>query len=254
MHRSLGKLRGHKREALLEATGTELKKIRARVENGAISGRDKIGVRVGKVVNKYKVGKHFALTIEEARFEFHRFEQQIAAEAALDGIYVIRTSVPKKEMDSAEAVRSYKALAQVDWAFRSMKTIDLHIRPIHHHLADRVRAHIFLCVLACYVEWHMREAWRELLFADEDLKRKTHRDPVAAGERSAAALEKVARRTLTDGSPVHSVRTLLHELSTIVRNTCEAHAGQTGSSTFQMTTVPNPAQQRALHLPQSIRV
>jgi transposase len=135
----------------LEATETELQKIRARVENGSISGRDKIGVRVGKVVNKYKVGNHFALTIEEARFEFHRLEQQIAAEAALDGIYVIRSSVPKKQMDSAGAVHSYKALAQVERAFGSMKTIDLHIRPIHHHLADRVRAHIFLCMLAYYL-------------------------------------------------------------------------------------------------------
>jgi hypothetical protein len=250
----LGKLRAHKREALLEATEKELEKIRVRVENGSLAGRDKIGVRVGKVVNKYKVGKHFALTIEEARFEFQRLAQQIAAEAALDGIYVIRTSVAKKQMTSAEAVRSYKALAEVERAFRSMKTIDLHIRPIHHHLADRVRAHIFLCMLAYYVEWHMREAWRELLFADEDLKRKVHRDPVAAAERSEAALEKVARRTLKDGSPVHSFRTLLHELSTIVRNTCEACAGDSSGSTFQMTTTANPAQQRAMQLLQSITV
>ena len=201
-------------------------KVRARIENGSLAGRDKIGVRVGKVVNKYKVGKHFALTIEESGFEFKRLEQQIAAEAALDGLYVIRTSVPKKQMSSAEAVRSYKALAEVERAFRSMKTIDLHIRPIHHRLEDRVRAHIFLCMLAYYVEWHMREAWRELMFADEDLERKKHRDPVAAAERSEAALDKVATRKLKDGSPVHSFRTLLEELSTIVRNTCEARVGQ----------------------------
>jgi Transposase DDE domain len=250
----LGKLRGHKRAALLEATEKELERIRTRVENGSLAGRDKIGVRVGKVVNKYKVGKHFALTIEETRFEFHQLAKQVAAEAALDGIYVIRTSVAKKQMTSAEAVRSYKALAEVERAFRSMKTIDLHIRPIHHHLADRVRAHIFLCMLAYYVEWHMREAWRELLFADEDLERKIHRDPVAPAQRSEAALAKVARRTLKDGSPVHSFRTLLHELSTIVRNTCEARAGQLSASTFQMTTTPNPAQQRALQLLQSITV
>jgi transposase len=250
----LGKLRAHKREALLQATEKELEKIRARVDSGALGGRDKIGVRVGKVVNKYKVGKHFALTIEESDFQFHRIEQQVAAEAALDGLYVIRTSVPKKQMNSAEAVRSYKALAEVERAFRSMKTIDLHIRPIHHHLDDRVRAHIFLCMLAYYVEWHMREAWRELLFADEDLERKKHRDPVAAAERSPAALEKVARRVLKDGSPVHSFRTLLHELSTIVRNTCETRVGQNTASTFQMTTTPTPAQHRALQLLQSIAV
>jgi transposase len=250
----LGKLRTHKRAALLEATEKELQKVRARIENGSLAGRDKIGVRVGKVVNKYKVGKHFALTIEESGFEFQRLEKQIAAEAALDGLYVIRTSVPKKQMSSAEAVRSYKALAEVERAFRSMKTIDLHIRPIHHHLEGRVRAHIFLCMLAYYVEWHMREAWRELMFADEDLERKKHRDPIAAAERSEVALEKVATRTLKDGSPVHSFRTLLAELSTIVRNTCQARVGRNSDSTFQMTTTPNPAQLRALQLLQAIAV
>jgi transposase len=250
----LGKLRAHKRQALLEATEKELQKVRDRIENGSLAGRDKIGVRVGKVLNKYKVGKHFELTIEESGFEFKRLESQIAAEAALDGLYVIRTSVPKKQMTSAEAVRSYKALAEVERAFRSMKTIDLHIRPIHHRLEHRVRAHIFLCMLAYYVEWHMREAWRELMFADEDLERKKHRDPVAAAERSEAALEKVANRKLKDGSTVHSFRTLLEELSTIVRNTCEARVGQRSDSSFQMTTIPSPAQQQALQLLQSITV
>jgi transposase len=250
----LGKLRGHKREALLLATEKELDKIRARVESGAIAGRDKIGVKVGRVVNKYTVAKHFALTIEEANFAFQRLESQIAAEAALDGLYVIRTSVPTKQMSSAEAVRSYKALAEVERAFRSMKTIDLHVRPIHHRLEGRVRTHIFLCMLAYYVEWHMREAWRELMFADEDLERKKHRDPVAAAERSEAALKKVASRRLKDGSPVHSFRTLLDELSTLVRNTCETRVGPKSGSTFQMTTMPNPAQARALQLLQSISV
>ncbi len=253
-NRDLGRLRAHKREALLAATGKELEKIRARVKNGALAGRDTIGVRVGKIVNQYKVGKHFALRIEDAHFEFHRLEKQIDAEAALDGLYVIRTSVPAQQMDSAEAVRGYKALAEVERAFRSMKSIDLHIRPIHHHLESRVRAHIFVCMLAYYVEWHMREAWRELLFSDEDLKRKAHRDPVAAAGRSGAALEKVTRRTLKDGSPVHSFRTLLHELSTIVRNTCETRIGQRSGSTFPMTTLANPVQQRALQLLQSITV
>ena len=250
----LGRLRAHKREALFVATEKELEKVRARIENGSLAGRDKIGVRVGKVLNKYKVGKHFALTIEESCFKFQRLEKQIAAEAALDGIYVIRTSVAKKQMSSAEAVRSYKALAEVERAFRSMKTIDLHIRPIHHHLEGRVRAHIFLCMLAYYVEWHMREAWRELMFADEDLERKKHRDPVAAAQRSEAALEKLATRTLKDGSPVHSFRTLLAELSTIVRNTCEARVGKSHGSTFQMTTTASPAQHRALQLLLAITV
>jgi len=250
----LGRRRAHKREALLVATEKELEKVRTRVENGSLAGRDKIGVRVGKVVNKYKVAKLFALTIEDRRFEFHRLAELVAAEAALDGIYIIRASVPKKHMDSAEVVRSYKALTQVERAFRSMKTIDLHIRPIHHWLEPRVRAHIFLCMLAYYVEWHMREAWRELLFADEDLKRKTRRDPVAAAQRSEAALQKVATHTLEGGSQAHSFRTLLQELSTIVRNTCQPSAGTTASLTFQMTTVPNPTQHRALQLLQSITV
>jgi transposase len=248
----LGRLRAHKREALLAATEQELQKVQTRIENGSLAGRDKIGVRVGKVVNKYKVGKHFALSIEERGFTFKRLDQQIAAEAALDGLYVIRTSVPKKQMSSAEAVRNYKALAEVERAFRAMKTIDLHIRPIHHRLENRVRAHIFLCMLAYYVEWHMREAWRELMFADEDLERKKHRDPVAPAERSEAALEKVTTRKLKDGSLVHSFRTLLEDLSTIVRNTCEARLGNKGGSTFQMTTLPNPAQQLALNLLQEI--
>jgi hypothetical protein len=205
-------------------------------------------------VNKYKVAKLIALTIEDGQFTFHRFTEQIAAEAALDGIYIIRTSVPKEQMDSAEAVRSYKALAEVERAFRSMKTLDLHIRPIHHWLETRVRAHILLCMLAYYVEWHMREAWRALLFADEDLKPKTQRDPVAPAKRSVAALQKAATHTLDDGSSAHSFRTLLQELSTIVRNTCQPSLGATVALTFQMATMPNPTQLRAIQMLQAITV
>ena len=148
-------------------------------------------------------------------------------------------------MTAAEAVRSYKALAEVERVFRSMKTIDLHIRPIHHRLETRVRAHIFRCMLAYYVEWHMREAWRELMFADEDLQRKTQRDPVAAAQRSKAALAKVASHTLQDGAQAHSFRTLLQELSTIVRNTCQPSAGAAAARTFQMSTIPKHTAARA---------
>jgi transposase len=228
------------------------RKSRARIENGSLTGRDKIGVRVGKVVNKYKVSKHFALTIEDTGLEFKRLKSRIAAEAALDGLHVIRTNVPRKQMTSADTVRSYKEPAKVERAFRPMKTIDLHIRPIHHRLEGRVRAHIFLCMLAYYVEWHMREAWRELMFADEDLEHKKHRDPVVAAERSEAALNKVATRRLKDSSPLHSFRTLLDELSTIVRNTCEPRLAHKAGTNFQMTTMPNPAQNRALQVLQSI--
>ncbi|MGH8202665.1 MAG: IS1634 family transposase [Steroidobacteraceae bacterium] len=250
----LAKLRAHKRQALLEATQRELEKVRASVAAGRLKGKDKIGVRVGRVVNKYKVAKHFELTIEEQRFDFKVLEDQVAAEAALDGLYVIRTNVPKKQMSAADTVRSYKGLCDVERAFRSLKTVDLKIRPIHHRLDDRVRAHIFLCMLAYYLEWHMREAWRELLFADEDLQAKQQRDPVAPARRSPEALQKITERTLEDGSPVHSFRTLLEELSTIVRNTCVTRSAKTPAPAFQMLTTPNASQHRALQLLQQIDV
>jgi transposase len=250
----LAKLRSYKRQSLLEATEKELEKVKGMVERGRLSGRDAIGVRVGKVVNKYKVAKHFALDIEERRFAFHRLEDSISSEAALDGIYVIRTSVAKKQMTAADCVRNYKSLAEVERAFRSMKTIDLKIRPIHHHLADRVRSHIFLCMLAYYVEWHMREAWRPLLFADEDQLAKTTRDPVAAAKRSAAAEAKAASHLLDDGTPAHSFSTLQQELATIVRNTCRAPQAADGAPTFKITTTPNPKQRRALELLNAIHL
>jgi hypothetical protein len=164
----LAKLRAHKRQALLAATVKELAKVQGMVARGTLKGRDAIGVRVGKVVNKYKVAKHVRLEIHDARFDFQLDEAGVAAEAALDGMYVIRTSVPAEHLDAADAVRCYKRLSDVERAFRSLKTIDLKVRPIGHRLEERVRAHIFLCMLAYYVEWHMREAWRPLLFADED--------------------------------------------------------------------------------------
>ena len=251
----LGRLRGHKRQALLEATQKELEKIQSSVASGRLTGRAKIGVRVGRVVNKYKVAKHVTLDIEESDFKFSLREEQIAAEAALDGIYVIRTSVAPVKMSAPDTVRSYKALCEVERAFRSMKSIDLKIRPIHHRLADRVRAHIFLCMLAYYVEWHMREAWRELMFADEELELKASRDPVAPAERSEAALQKVATHTLDDGrTPAHSFRTLLESLATIVRNTCRTRAPKPQAPTFQIDTAPNPTQQRAFELLRAIAV
>ena len=250
----LAKLRAHKRQSLLEATEKELQKVHDMVARGRLSDRDKIGVRVGKVVNKYKVAKHFALDIEDRRFHFHRLEEQIASEATLDGIYIIRTSLGKKQMTAADCVRNYKSLAQVERAFRSMKTIDLKIRPIHHHLADRVRSHIFLCMLAYYVEWHMREAWRPLLFADEDQLAKAARDPVAPAKRSSAAQSKAATHTLDDGTPAHSFATLQRELSTIVRNTCRTPDAPDDAPTFQITTIPNPKQRRALDLLSAIRL
>ncbi len=250
----LAKLRTHKRQALLEATELELQRIRARIERGRLKGQAAIGLRVGRVLNKYKVGKHFALEIGDKNFHFRRLEDQITAEAALDGIYVIRTGVPKKQMSAADAVRNYKALAHVERAFRSLKTLDLKVRPIHHRLEGRVRAHIFLCMLAYYVEWHLREVWRELLFADEDQAAKAHRDPVAPAKRSAAAQEKATTHTRANGAPVHSFRTLLEELSTLVRNTCRMLGAAAPSATFESLTTPTSLQRRAFELINRITV
>ncbi len=243
----LAKLRAHKRDDLLAATAAELEKVQRQVVKGRLRGRADIGIRVGRVVNKYKVAKHFALTITDTDFRFTRREARIAIEGSLDGIYLIRTNVPTSRMSAADAVRNYKSLSRVERAFRSMKTIDLHVRPIHHRVADRVRSHIFLCMLAYYVEWHMREAWRPLLFADEDQAAKSTRDPVAPATRSAAADDKARRHKLADGTPVHSFRTLLQDLSTIVRNCCRTR-GEEDAPTFVVTTTPTPEQRRALDM------
>jgi hypothetical protein len=250
----LAKLRTHKREELLAATEKNLEKIQARVEAGRLTGADAIGLAVGKVVNQYKVAKHFELLIGENTFTFARKREAIAAEAALDGIYIIRTSVAAAQMHAADCVRNYKALAHVERAFRSLKTIDLKVRPIHHRLADRVRAHIFLCLLAYYVEWHLREAWRELMFADTDQAAKAVRDPVAPAKRSKAAQAKVARQTLEDGTPVHSFSTLMAELATIVRNTCRTPDAAPQAPTFDIVTTPSVKQRRALELIEQIRL
>ena len=250
----LAKLRAHKREALLCATEESILKIKARVDAAKLVGQDAIGVCVGKVVNRYKVAKHFDLSIGCAAFTFQRKQDSIAAEAALDGIYIIRTSVAKAQMDAATCVRNYKALADVERAFRSIKTVDLKVRPIHHRTADRVRAHLFLCMLSYYVEWHMREAWRELMFADTDSQAKTTRDPVAPAKRSKAALAKIARRTLDDGTPIHSFSTLMAELSTIVRNTCRTRGRVDNVPSFEIVTTANPKQAKAIELLKTITV
>ena len=248
----LARLRAHKREELLCATERNLQKILVQVQAGKLRGKDKIGVKVGKVINQYKIAKHLELDIGERSFSFARNARSIANEAALDGLYIIRTSVPATHMDSADCVRHYKSLANVERAFRSFKGIDLKVRPIHHRLERRVRAHLFLCMLAYYVEWHLREAWRELMFADTEQHAKASRDPVAPAKRSAAALRKVHTRTLDDGTPAHSFATLLAELSTIVRNTCRSPGNDT--STFDILTTPNAKQRRAFELLQSIHL
>lgn len=247
----LARLRAHTRQELLAATEKQLQAIKDRVDAGKVVGADAIGVRVGKVINQYKVAKHFDLDIRDTEFSFRRKQDAIAQEAALDGIYIIRTSVADT-MDSADCVRHYKSLANVERAFRSLKTVDLKVRPIHHRLADRVRAHIFLCMLAYYVEWHMREAWRPLLFADPDQAAKAVRDPVAPATRSQAALDKAMSHTLDDGTPVHSFSTLLAQLATIVRNTCRTPSAGPEAPTFDIVTTPQATHRRALELIQQI--
>ena len=249
----LAALRAHKRQELLSATERTLQPIKDRVDAGRLKGAEAIALRVGKVINQYKVAKHFELDIGENHFTFARKHEAIAAEAALDGIYIIRTSVDAARMEAADCVRNYKALANVERAFRSLKTVDLKVRPIHHRTADRVRAHILLCMLAYYVEWHMREAWRELMFADTDQAAKATRDPVAPAQRSQQAQDKVASHTVEDGTPAHSFSTLMAELGSIVRNTCRTPGIDPEAPTFDLVTTPNATQRHALDLIRQIR-
>jgi len=238
----------------IESIEKQLSKVRRMIENGRLHGQDKIGVSVGKAINKYKVAKHFKLDIKDNDFNFEIDEGNVKKEAAIDGIYVVRTSLPDSRMDASETVRSYKRLSNVERAFRSIKTVDLMVRPIHHRLEDRVRAHIFLCMLAYYVQWHMKEAWRPLLYTDEDQEAKTTRDPVAPAVRSKIAIKKVTTKKLEDGSPVYSFRGLLSHLSAIVKATCRAPNSKENEPTFTMYTKPNLKQQKALDLLQTIKV
>ncbi len=225
------------------------------VAGGKLAGRDRIGVRIGKVIGKYKVGKHFDLDIQDAAFAFSVNEERVAAEAALDGLYVIRTSAAEADMSAEAAVLNYKRLAEVERAFRTLKGVDLQVRPIRHRLEARVKAHIFLSMLAYYVQWHLAEAWKPLLFADKmpaDAARE--RDPVASATRSKAALAKVHSRRLADGTPAFSFGGLLAHLGTIVRNTMRRTDAGPGEGTFTLTTRPNPKQQQALDLAAAIAV
>lgn len=253
---ALAERRARKRRALLDATVAVLRAVQARVQRAKrpLRGEARIGVAVGRVIDRYKMAKHVVTEIGDERFDFRIDEDSVRAEAALDGLYVIRSSVPEPHMDAAELVRSYKRLTQVERAFRSLKTVDLKVRPIHHRLPDRVKSHLLLCLLAYYVTWHMQNAWRPLLFADEDLAAKRSRDPVAPAQRSERAEEKVQRRTLADGTPVHSFRSLLDELATQVRTTCHTPAASDRPLPFQVTSQATPIQQRAMDLLTTIAV
>ena len=252
---ALAKLRAEKRKDLLAATTAELEKVAAMVTGGRSRGAGRIGIRVGRISNKYKVGKHFDIDITDASLSFRVNQERVAAEAALDGLYVIRTSVAKADMTAEQAVLNYKKLAEVERAFRTLKGVDLQVRPIRHRLETRVKAHVFLSMLAYYVQWHMIQAWQPLTFADEageDAARQ--RDPVAPAKRSKAALDKVHSRKLPDGTPAMSFTRLMAHLATVVRNTLRARTARPGEATFTLTTRPNPKQQQALDLIAAITV
>jgi Transposase DDE domain len=237
--------RTRKREELLTATEPDLSAIAAAVarRNRPLRGRDKIALRVGAVLNRRKMAKHFVLTVNDDAFTFARDAAAIAREAALDGVYVLRTSVPAELLDPAAVVLAYKGLSAVERAFRSLKTIDLEVRPIHHRLADRVRAHVFLCMLAYYLVWHLRRAWAELLFDDHDrpAAAAARPSPVAPARVSPAARRKAARKHTADGRPVHSLPTLLQDLATLTRNL--VRLGQ--APPVAMLARPTPLQQQA---------
>jgi len=240
--------RARKRQELLKATEKKLSEIVAATQRAKrpLRGKDAIGLRVGKIINHYKVGKHFLLEIGEKAFAYRRDEKKIAEEAALDGLYVIRTSVSPETLDAESTVRAYKDLSKVERAFRSLKTVDLKVRPIFHWLADRVRAHIFLCMLAYYVEWHMREKLVTILFDDHnrEMAEALRESIVAPAERSPEALAKDQSKTTEDGLPVHSLRTLLIDLGTLAKNLVRA----AGSQEFYVLTQPTALQRRALDL------
>ena len=247
---ALAEQRARTREALLQTTQRELDKIVAATSRPKrrLKGQAHIGLRVGKVVNRFKVAKHFELTITEEGFLYQRNEVRIAEEAALDGLYVIRTSVPKETLESEETVRAYKDLSVVERAFRSYKSVDLKVRPIYHHLADRVRAHVFLCMLAYYVEWHMRKALAPLLFDDDDQASAQERRTsiVAPAKPSPKAEQKARTKRTEEGLPVHSFQTLLADLATITKNRIQPKL--LGAEPFDQITRPTPLQRQAFNL------
>ena len=242
--------RRRKRQELLAATEQHLAKIAAAVARPRrpLRGADKIGLRVGKVVDRFKVAKHFRIEIGETSLAYARDKGKIAAEAALDGFYVVRSSLPPRTLAPAQLVGAYKGLAKVERAFRRLKTVDLHVRPIYHHLPDRVRAHVLLCMLAYYVEWHMRQALAPILFDDGDpaAGEALRESPVAPAKRSPRAERKAARKRTQENQPVHSFQTLLADLATIARNRIQANLP--GAEPFEKITRPTPLQQRALSL------
>ena len=247
--------RARKREDLLRATERELAAIAAAVrrKRAPLRGKAEIGLAVGAVIDRRKMAKHFALTITDASFAFARKSAEIAAEAALDGLYVVRTSLPAAALDDAATVRSYKSLSLVERAIRSIKTVDLHVRPVYHWLSERVRAHVFLGMLGYYLEWHMRQRLAPMLYDDDDKQaaEALRTSVVAKAQRSPAAVTKQTTGRTPDGLPVHSFQTLIADLATLTKNTVEIATAP--GVPFTITARPTPIQKKALDLLDSAR-
>jgi hypothetical protein len=238
--------RARKRQELLEATVLQLERVQRAVAAGKLHHSADISVAVGKVINARKMAKHVRITIKDGQFDFTIDQEAVAIEASLDGIYVVRTDVPVAQLSKEDVVRTYKRLTKVERDFRAMKTEDLHVRPIFHRTEDRVRAHILLCMLAAYVQWHLKHALRPLTFTDEEPSQSD--DPVAPAGRSRAALQKLAKRTDDDDVPITSFRSLLNHLGTRTRNECRHPAFGASASTFTIDSQPTTRQKRAAEL------
>jgi Transposase DDE domain len=233
--------RARQRAELLDATETLLAPLVTAVADGRLAGAGQIGIKTGKLINKFKMAKHFDVTITDTSLTITRRQAQITAEAALDGIYVLRTPVPATTLDAPATVAAYKSLSHVEADFRSLKTIDADLRPIHHYLSDRVRAHVLICMLACYLTWHLRHALAELTYTDEHPPVRDN--PVAPATGSAHAASKAGRHHDHTGQPLHNFRGLLEHLATLTRNTITL-----GQATFDKITTPTPIQRRAFEL------
>ena len=246
----LAQERARKRQELLEATERELEAVVQATQRmkRRLKGRDKIGVRVGRILNRFKVAKHFSLHIEDESFSYERDHERIRKEARLDGIYVVRTSLSEQVLGSEDTIRAYKGLSVVERAFRSFKTVDLHVRPIHHRLEKRVRAHVFLCMLAYYVEWHMRQKLAPLLFDDEDKEQAEarRRNVVEPAQRSVSAETKARSKKTQDRFPVHSFQTLLEQMALLSKEWIQPKVP--GVEPFEKLSTPSALQQKALDL------
>ena len=249
----LAKKRDYDRQSLIKKTEGALDRIQSVIKNTNLSGKDNIGLRIGRDINQFKMAKLFTLKIEDNAFTYSIDQTKLDREKNLDGIYIIRTNVVSSKMNSEEVVLGYKNLCNVERAFRSIKTMDLKIRPIYHYTDERVKAHVFLCMLAYYVEWHMKEAWRALLFSDEEIHLKETRNPVLPAKPSESAKKKAKTKKLTDGTMVHSFHSLLTHLSTLTKNKCQ-YKGEKEGACFLMDTKPTEKQKIAMELLESINV